>query len=274
MTAVRRRLPKSLRSTARAVVETAPLVRLASGPASLRQLYRLERSTTHWGPGERTVAVRLRPLSGARVWVRPHTEDRYALRDTFLGRFHVPPLPAGDPSVRRIWDLGSNIGMTVAHFAVLFPEARIRGVELDAENAALCRRNVATWSDRCEILRAAIWTEDGTIRYERQVGNELGFRVRPGAEDDRLLTAPSISLNTLAERDDGDAPIDLVKMDIEGAERDVLRQNTEWAALVRTILVEIHEPYDVSACCNDLARLGFKVTVNPRHHAAVVGVRH
>ena len=53
----------------------------------------------------------------------------------------------------------------------------------------------------------------------------------------------------------------------------MLRQNTEWAALVRTILVEIHEPYDVSSYCTDLARLGFEVTVNPRHHAAVVGIR-
>lgn len=275
MTALVRRLPKPLRSHLRAGLEVAPLVRLAADPAALRQLYRLERSTTNWGPGERTVGLRLRPLSGARVWVRPRTADLYALRDTFLGRYHVPPIPAGDPSVRRIWDLGSNIGMTVAHLAVLFPQARIQGVEMDADNAALCRRNTATWSDRCDILQAAVWSSDGEIQYEREFGNELSFRAQATTEGDEAarLSAPAIALNTLAARDPDELPIDLVKMDIEGVERQVLAEGTDWAQRVRMIMVEVHEPYDARACCADLERLGFDATVDTRHHAAVLGVR-
>ena len=62
-------------------------------------------------------------------------------------------------------------------------------------------------------------------------------------------------------------------MDIEGVERHVLSQGTEWAARVRIILVEVHEPYDVDACCRDLAALGFDASPDDRHHAAVVGIR-
>jgi FkbM family methyltransferase len=177
--------------------------------------------------------------------------------------------------VRRIWDLGSNIGMTVAHLAVLFPQARIQGVEMDADNAALCRRNTATWSDRCDILQAAVWPSEGEIHYVREVGNELSFRAEAGEGGGAAerLSAPSISLNTLAARDADELPIDLVKMDIEGAERQVLAESTDWAQRVRMIMVEVHEPYDLQACCAALERLGFDATVDTRHHAAVLGVR-
>ena len=275
MSSLTRRIPKPVRSHLRAIKEGAPLARLASTPATVRTIHRLECSTAHWGPGEENVSLRLRPLNGARIWVRPRTADLYAVKDTLIGRYHVPPVAPGDPTIRRIWDLGTNIGMTVAHYAVLFPQARIQGVEMDAANATLARRNTATWADRVDILQSAVWATDGEIEYEREEGEELSFRAEEatGAGGGTRLTSPAISLNTLAARWGDDAPIDLVKMDIEGVERHVLSRDTEWAARVRIILVEVHEPYDVDACCRDLAALGFDASPDDRHHAAVVGLR-
>jgi FkbM family methyltransferase len=250
------------------------MLRIAAGPADARQLFRLECSTTAWEVDEEVVAVALRPLGGETVWVRPLTADIYAVEDTFVGRYHVPPVEPGHPGIRRIWDLGSNIGLTVAHLATLFPGAEIRGVELDAENVALCRRNTAPWADRCEIIHAAVWPADGAVEYVRESGNELGFRAEETSEDGEggRLSAPALSLDTLAE-EWPDGRIDLVKMDIEGAERTVLSEATAWAERVDMIMVEVHEPYDVDACRADLGRLGFDVTPHPTHRAGVIGVR-
>ncbi len=183
---------------------------------------------------------------------RPHDPGRHV----WMG-LPSPSSRVGSTGLHIIWDLGSNVGYTVAHLAHLFPGARIVGVELDVDNAAVARLNIAPWSDRCDLIHAAVWTEDGTLGYRRVAGQEYGLRVAPlmDAISEPNATAPAISLNTLLLREPS-RQIDYVKMDIEGAESRVLRENTEWAASVRAIKVEIHPPYSMSDCSTDLQELG------------------
>ena len=46
-----------------------------------------------------------------------------------------------------------------------------------------------------------------------------------------------------------------------------------WTSRVRTIAVEVHEPYTVADCERDLRELGFETRVDPRHWACVEGLR-
>jgi FkbM family methyltransferase len=212
------------------------------------------------GPRE-VVELRLRPLRGARFRLRAGTADVWALPDTFLPADHLPPRELDPASVRTIWDLGANVGASMAHLAVLHPQARVIGVELDAENAELCRGNIAPWADRCELVNAAVWTRDGEVRYAREGLDTLSFHIEEGAPDDDGPTTPAYSLDSLLARHGG--PVDYVKMDIEGAEEHVLRENTDWAREVRSIKVEVHEPYTPEACVEDLRRLGFEAQLDP-----------
>jgi hypothetical protein len=68
---------------------------------------------------------------------------------------------------------------------------------------------------------------------------------------------------TLIDRYAGGRDVDYVKLDIEGAERDLLTANTGWAARVRCISVEVHSPYRVEECLRDLAALGFRTSTKP-----------
>ena len=61
-------------------------------------------------------------------------------------------------------------------------------------------------------------------------------------------------------------------MDIEGAERDVLKRNTSWARYVETIYVELHD-YPPQECIDDLRALGFDARPDARHWAAAIGSR-
>src|SRR5436305_882928 len=79
--------------------------------------------------GEAEIAIRA--LGGWSVTIRRGSSDAEVVWETFSGKFHLPP---SDLWPRTIWDLGANIGLTVAHFAVLYPEARLIGVELDDGN--------------------------------------------------------------------------------------------------------------------------------------------
>jgi FkbM family methyltransferase len=237
--------------------------RLAADPSSFLRLARVRIVPA----GSRAVAVSL-AVDGTNfdVFVRPRSSDAIVVTETFIGQYHLPPVAGAN--VRRILDLGANIGLTTAHFAVLFPEAKVVGVELDAENAELARRNISRWADRCSVVHRGVWVRDEPVRYRLARGAECGATLA----DDGRLAVDGIALGTLLAQIGWEA-VDFVKMDIEGAEQLVLRENTAWASRVHSIKVETHGDYRREKCADDLARLGFSVAVDPRHPAAVSGVR-
>jgi FkbM family methyltransferase len=216
------------------------------------------------GDGSGVVRIHPRALRGAEVLLRRGTSDASVAFQTFVQGLHVPPLELESPHV--VWDLGSNIGLTVAHYACLYPGARVVGVEPDPENATLARRNIHWWHERCALVECAVWSEDGDIAFELVPGREFGARIVDAAA--RHVRACSLT-TLLAD----EVTVDLLKVDIEGAERVVLKHNTEWAEKVRNIIVEVHAPYTPEKCMGDLKGLGFTTSINPNFWVSVVGTK-
>jgi FkbM family methyltransferase len=262
-------LPESLARRLRLAVAAR---RIAADRESARVIRELGRDRVHADTSGETVAVRLAPLDGQALLVRPRTADADTLWGTFMRPYHLPPRElTGEPA--RIWDLGCNAGFTMAHLATAFPNASITGVELDESNAVLARRNLEPWAGRCEVIHAAVWPDDGEVWYHHWAGATSGYRVavrerQPNVEGP---VVPAVSLDSLAERTDG--AIDYVKMDVEGAERELLERNTGWAERVRAIKVEVHDPYTVERCIADLHALGFRARADDGHPACAVGIR-
>ena len=223
-----------------------------------------------------TVALTVRSWKGQPLHVRPLGTDWETVHASLIGGYHRPP-PELTP-VATILDLGANIGVTVADFADRYPEARILGVELDADNVALAQRNTAAWRGRAEILQGAAWSQDGEIAYGGDRG-EWAYRVGP-AMDERttaqiIARVPAFSMGTLIERLAPGGTVDYVKMDIEGAERFVLAAEAdgEWARRVRCIEVDVHLPLSVEDCRASLEALGFRTVPDPSGIASVTGYR-
>jgi FkbM family methyltransferase len=271
---------QALRLAQRIVPE--PLKRIVRRAAALTLLAdagssrRLTRALLFNGrPSVNTVEVRLRPLKGAAIRLRPRSSDLDVLWDTFVGRYHLPPRPLSMRELTSIWDLGCSIGLTMAHFAVLFPNAVVVGVEMDSENVSLCRVNTGAWKSRCTVIEGAVWSTGGTIAYEWEAGNELAARVIQPVmprDSENVRTAPALPLNDLVERLHCDR-IDYLKIDIEGAEREILRVNTDWSHHVEAMKVEVHPPYSVDECGRDVEKLGFTAEIDRRHWSTVIGIR-
>jgi FkbM family methyltransferase len=199
------------------------------------------------------------------VLLRPSTTDAIVLKTVLMSAGHLPPPEIGAP--RSILDLGANIGIAAAHFANLFPDAHIIGVELDGASAALASENTAPWKDRCTIRHAAVWHEDGTVSFTPAPGKEWGNTVD---NDAGTVQVPAISLATLAA-EFGD--VDFVKMDVEGSEQLVLTRNTSWPPKVRCMRIELHGAFSRADCAARLDVLGYDVRSDGLGDAYVTGVR-
>jgi FkbM family methyltransferase len=214
------------------------------------------------------IRLRLKPLNGNAVYCRPGTTDVDVLDDTFIGMYHLPP--ADMSSIRTILDLGSNIGLTIAHYATMYPDAKIFGVELDRDNFQVCTRNIEPYCERCSVQWGAAWCHNGRVRYEGDA--EWGYRVQPSSVNDIGRSVPAFTVNTLIEAI-GAPIVDFVKMDVEGAEEVLLSTSAAWLRRVRCIKVEIHAPYSTESCVAALRRLGFDCELDQRHWACVLGRR-
>jgi len=219
--------------------------------------------------------LRIRQLDRQSIRIRTRGRDAQVIFSTFFYRFHLPPSDIVSPDALTILDLGANIGCTIAHLAHIFPAATILGVELDRENALLARLNIQPWSNRCRIVEGAVWPFDGEVQYEHSDTNQDGYTAtarQPQGATNCTKYAQAFSIETLCNTYLPGREIDFVKMDIEGAERSVLKQNTAWAHRIRCIKIELHG-YEKRECIADLNNLGIKALPDARHPDAVVGAR-
>ncbi|MBZ5515142.1 MAG: FkbM family methyltransferase [Acidobacteriia bacterium] len=196
------------------------------------------------------------------VYCRPRTTDANVFYDTFWGKYHRAP--ASLSPVLTILDLGSNVGYTMLDYAWSYPSAKILGVELDAGNFEICQRNVEPYKPRCEVLHAAAWYEDGDVTYKGE--SEWGFHIAPGGEQ----KVRAISISSLIGMLDGF--VDYLKMDIEGAEREVLNRCADWIRSVRCLKVEIHKPWTVEECIPLLESFNLSCQRDSIHHEAVIAL--
>ena len=158
-----------------------------------------------------------------------------------------------------ILDCGSNIGVSVAYFKTTFPGSRIIAFEPDELAFAILQENVkANHWEGIELHHAALDSRDGEIDFffdpsipGSVIMSTLEHRVR-GAEGrvTARRTVRALRLSSFVTE-----PVDLVKMDIEGAELCVMEDLAQTGKLlmIKQIVLEYH--HHLSAEENRLARL-------------------
>lgn len=143
---------------------------------------------------------------------------------------------ASDTPAPRIIDGGANIGLSALYFKRLFPRARVTAFEADRAVFAVLQSNLrACRLEDVELRPEALWPERGQIAYAPEGAD--GGRVDAGGQGAyQVATVPLQDL--LAE------PVDLLKLDIEGAEFEVLRAAAGQLGGVRKMFVEYHSFVD------------------------------
>jgi FkbM family methyltransferase len=169
------------------------------------------------------------------VWARSDTSDLAAFRHVFEGSAYDLKLP-GKP--RLIIDLGANVGYSAVYLALRHPTARVLAVEPEPSNAALLRRNVAALP-AVEVVDGAVWPCQGRLRLEDPGKGQWGMRVQTAGETGNVR---AVTVAELFERAGADWA-DLVKIDIEGSERELFSENTAWLERVGALVLELHDRF-------------------------------
>ncbi len=215
----------------------------------------------------------LRPgTSDLATWVQIAGLEEYAVVKDFLARY-------ADHPVRTVVDVGANVGLATLYLAQAFPESRIVAVEPDPGNFALLTRNVARLAERVQCVQAAFWPVDEPLEMDPDPfrgGREWSRTVRrapSAAPTDGTRTVPVLTPSG-ADARLGGRGMDLLKMDIEGAESAFFEDPAHCRDLlsrVGAIAVEVHpERVDPPAVLHALDEAGFLVLPG---REILVGVR-
>ncbi|MGH7179629.1 MAG: FkbM family methyltransferase, partial [Tepidisphaeraceae bacterium] len=235
--------------------------KLFADPGSMYRAYALLRSGRTGGEAAPEHALRLN-LRSPRLTLlaRPGTDDLAVLLEIFQsGEYRFAPHAIAGP-VSTALDLGSNVGFSIEFFNTMYPTARFVGVEPDANNLAMARQNLADLIDagRVTLCHGFIGARPrvATLARAGQGGsNELQMRELGPDDDDAGI--PVVTVGQLIERH-GLHRIDLLKCDIEGAERELFDDCGQWIGRVRNLVVELHAELNAQWLCQRLGAAGAK----------------
>lgn len=136
-------------------------------------------------------------------------------------------------AVPVIFDCGANVGTSCLYFKKMYPSARIRAFEADPDIAALLLKNLENNNiSGVTVVSKAVWINDQGI--------EIGLEGADGASvfsQGKKVRLPSVRLSQQLQTE---PYIDMLKIDIEGAETAVLEDCKHHLHHIGHLFIEYH----------------------------------
>jgi FkbM family methyltransferase len=131
-------------------------------------------------------------------------------------------------------DCGANIGLSVLYMKTQHPSAKVIAFEPDPVNFSFLQKNINAYQLRnVELRNEAVWKESSILEFvsDGTLGSKLN--ATPGEQATVKVKAARLR-DLLSEK------VDFLKMDIEGAEYDVLKDCGDTLQNVHYLFIEYH----------------------------------
>jgi FkbM family methyltransferase len=214
---------------------------------SLGSLLRLRDYELRSARGEESKTSKLvlnlkRPIDGP-VALREVGSDWQTLKEVLLTEVYRSVV-SNVARCDTIIDLGANIGLASLYLAARYPSARILAVEPNPSSFDLLMTNLRRLiaSGRCQTLKAAVWGSETILTGGSDSKDHFStFATRRPKETERdYVEIPGVPIAKIIA-DSGFARVDLMKVDIEGAEVELFSGELSWLQRVRAIAIEFHD---------------------------------
>jgi len=211
------------------------------GPVYLRYL-------KHISPGK----LHYHKLSGNKTWFINGQEYLHGIKEIFVEGIYEQSLPDN----AYILDCGANIGLSVIYLKSICPTATIVAFEPDKKNFSLLAKNIESHRlKNIELKNEAVWKEDTTLSFESD--GSMGSKIIPDQKDGTTNSVQATRLKNYLDR-----KINFLKIDIEGAEFEVLQDIQDRLSIVENMFVEYHGAFDQN---NELTTL-FRIFTETGFH--------
>lgn len=161
-----------------------------------------------------------------------------------------------------IIDCGANMGLATLYWKQKWPDATVVAFEADPNVFKVLAENCRAFDlTGVTLIQAAVWTEQCTMPFWQEGGAAGRLATGPGTND------RTVEVQTVALADHLTDHVDLLKLDIEGAEVDVVASCASRLHLVERLFVEWHSFADAPQRLHELlavlAEAGFRVQLHP-----------
>ena len=176
-------------------------------------------------------------MNGHRLILRSNSPDAIVAASCLISREYAD---IRCDNAKFIIDAGANIGTSAMWFATAYPEATVVAVEPEAENFDLLVRNTRHLTNVVP-LQAAIWSHATELPLQDRQTGQWGYTLVPGEQTQAMSQMIECTTVPLLMKEHGHEEIDILKVDIEGGEKDLLEHSQDWIAKVRVLTAELHD---------------------------------
>jgi FkbM family methyltransferase len=138
-----------------------------------------------------------------------------------------------------IIDLGANVGYASVLFANRYPSAKIFAIEPDEDNYQTAVKNLSPYPN-ITLIKGAVWHNEENINVIDNGYGEAGYMIKPGEGKNMVKGYTIEQIMQLMHA----SSIDLLKIDIEGTEKEIFEKGAEaWVPFTKIIMIETHDRY-------------------------------
>ncbi len=157
-----------------------------------------------------------------------------------------------------IIDCGANMGLSVIYFKTHYPDAQIIAFEADPHIFSFLKKNMSSFNFRDVILiNKAVWNSSGYVTFNAEGG--AGGRIEESIEEN--ISFKKIEATRLRDYLESGS-VDFLKIDIEGAEYEVLDDCKDLITKIDYIFIEYHsmqgKAQNLDLILNILSTAGFR----------------
>jgi FkbM family methyltransferase len=183
-------------------------------------------------------AVRCISINKIKLFIRTNTPDLDVALDGLYYK-EYDDIKCLNPSY--IIDAGANIGTSAIFFAKKYPDAKIIAIEPESGNFSMLQKNAEPYNNIMTVKAAICGTSENRTIQDRSTGH-WGYTVTDTINE-TVSTGQIIECTTINEivNKYNIDQISLLKLDIEGGEKEVFECSKEWIDLTEIIVIELHD---------------------------------
>lgn len=213
--------------------------------------YRSLKKQTRFVPGETEFdGLKIKYLDGPSFW--------FMFQEIFIKEIYKLPIFSHDP---YFIDGGANIGLASIYLKKRYPSATILAFEPDKKVFSFLESNLKCLSNSAEILliQNGLWKEETTLNFFSE-GSD-GGRIKNDSDSENIISISTVRLSNFIDR-----RVDFLKLDIEGAEFEVLKEIESKLNLVDRIFIEYHsfvgQEQVLPELITILKKAGYRLNIN------------